>query len=193
MTTTSFLKIAFKAVTVAIFLGSSAGASELLNNSQAPVKQKPKSETAQFSSSTSVFDSWSVHCRENANTKRCYAETILRSKDNPNREILRVRINKVDDGYIFIGTMPEGIALDVPFVLSLNEENRYPLSFRRCQAKRCTASDKLDSKSVSKIVSEDRIIATFFTFSRDEEVSRSPNSMALSTKGLKAALKMLAN
>lgn len=172
-----------------LIVGGAAQA-ELLNQSDQADKQLPQ-DAAEFTSTTSVFGSWSVHCRANSQSKSCYAETILLSKQNKSREILKLRAARRDDGFLFIGSVPEGVALDAPILISVGPENRYPIRYRRCVAKRCSASGTLDFDVLSTMLKQDQILVTFFTVSRDAENGRKPNTISVSLNGLEKALKAL--
>lgn len=187
-----FTKI--QTVAIACVLGltvAGAAQAQLLNSGgQGAEKQAPK-DAAEFTSSTSVFGGWSVHCRATSQSKSCYAETILRSKQNKRAEILRLRAVRRDDGVLFIGSVPEGVALDAPMVVSVGEEDRYPMRYRRCVAKRCSASDTLDFDVVSTMLKQEQILVTFFTVSREAENGRKANTMPVSVNGLEQAVEAL--
>lgn len=184
------LKIVVTVCVVGASLASVAQA-QLLNKVEEKASGQQSKDAAEFTSSTSVFGSWSVHCRANSQSKSCYAETILRSKKNQRAEILRLRAVRRDEGVLFIGSVPEGVVLDAPMVVSVGEEDRYPMRYRRCVAKRCSASDTLDFDVVSTMLKQDQILVTFFTVSRDAENGRKPNTMPVSVNGLEQALKAL--
>lgn len=173
-----------------LIVGGTAQA-ELLNQSDQDADKQLPQDAAEFTSTTSVFGSWSVHCRENSQSKSCYAETILLSKQNKNREILKLRAVRRDDGILFIGSVPEGVALDAPILISVGPESRYPIRYRRCVAKRCSASGTLDFNVLSTMLKQDQIAVTFFTVSRDAENGRKPNTISVSLNGLEKALKAL--
>ena len=166
-------------------------------NQEEPVSAEQVSEEqapqdgAEFASSTRVFGGWSVHCRTNSQSESCYAETILLSQENKRAEILRLRAIRRDDGVLFIGSVPEGVALDAPLVISVGEDGRYPMPYRRCRAKRCSASDTLDFDVVVTMVKQEQFLVTFFTVSREAENGRKPNTMPVSVDGLEQALNAL--
>lgn len=202
------MKTTLRVFALSLCMGSVAYAGNLLNSNQkrppekagstqaqtdvSPADDEASSESVEFSRSTTVFDNWSVHCRSNAAEKSCYAETIMRSKDNPPREILTLRFRKLEEGYGVTGTVPVGVSLDAPMLVTLAEKENRPLQYRRCSTKSCTATVQFEEPILSNLASKDAFLVTFFTFSRDAENGRRPNTLSVSTRGLSAALKALA-
>lgn len=184
------VRTTIKVLALGLCVGSTAYAGDLLNSTK---KRPPeKTQSAQFSRSTSVFDNWSVHCRSNDTAKSCYAETIMRTKDNPPKELLTLRVNKLEDGHGVTGIVPIGVSLDAPLLVMIAEKDNRPLQYRRCSPRACTATAKIEDGVASTLASKEAILVTFFTFARDAENGRRPNTMSVSTRGLSAALAALA-
>ncbi len=144
-----------------------------------------------FSQTTSVFENWSVQCREAAGKKTCYAETVIRQSKPKVRDLLVLRMSKGAEGTDLAIVTPNRVKLANGVVLTVGDAS-LPGAFVICGATNCSAQMTLTEDVQSALASQEQAFMSFFIFSSKEESREKEVKLPVSLAGFSAALENLA-
>lgn len=169
---------------------------QILNTegTDAPAETAAPAEAAaptNFSQTTSVFDNWSVQCREAADKKTCYSETVIRQSKPKVRDLLVLRMSKGADGTAMAIVTPNRVKLANGVVLSVGDTS-LPGAFVICGATNCSAQLTLTDDVQAALSSQEQAFVSFFIFSSKDEGGEKEIKLPVSLAGFSAALENLA-
>lgn len=144
-----------------------------------------------FSQTTSVFENWSVQCREAAGKKTCYSETVIRQSKPKVRDLLVLRMSKGAEGTDLAIVTPNRVKLANGVVLTVGDTSLTG-AFVICGTANCNAQLTLTEDVQSALASQEQAFVSFFIFSAKEESGEKEIKLPVSLAGFAAALDNLA-
>lgn len=184
------IKLGLFAISVAIAMIGPTFAQVL--NVESTEASTGSSAPSNFSQTTSVFENWSVQCREEADKKFCYSETVIRQSKPTVRDLLVLRISKGVDGLNMVIVTPNRVKLANGISFKSNDDTLMTAPFIICGATNCSAQQALTGETLAALSGQQQALVSFFIFSTESEGGEREIKMPVSFAGFAAALENLA-